>query len=635
MCGIAGIVDLKGGRPPRPLLERLCARLVHRGPDEEGYYQGCNAALAQRRLSIIDLSGGRQPLANEDGSVWVTFNGEIYNFHDLRSGLERQGHRFATRSDTEVIVHAYEQYGVECLKQFRGMFAFALWDEKAHALLLARDRVGKKPLFYAEADGQFVFASELQALVQHPAVRRELDPTAIDDYLTYGYIPSPKTPFRGVFKLPPAHYLTLRATPDGSARPDLRVARYWQLEFTPKWDLREEEAAQGLREVLTEAVRLRLIADVPLGALLSGGIDSSLVVALMSRLSGRAVKTFSIGFEEEDFNELPYARQVARRYGTDHHELVVRPRALDILPTLVRHYGEPYADSSAIPSYYVAKLTRQHVKVALNGDGGDECLAGYERYLASTLAERYQRVPWVLRRGVIEPLAALAPEALLLPRRLRQAKRLLQSAARPFAQRYLGWVTYLKPEQKQDLYTPEFRERLAGYEGAAWLRGQLEAPPPAGGNQLDVLLAADVQSYLPDDLLVKMDIASMANSLEARSPFLDHKVMEFCARLPGRYKVRGATLKYLLRRVGRGLLPPANLRRRKMGFGVPVGRWMRRELRPLLEDALFSPRSFLRGYFRAEPLRRIMQGHQDGRQDSSYLLWALLWLELWHRDFTT
>jgi asparagine synthase (glutamine-hydrolysing) len=633
MCGIAGIVDLKGGQPPRPVLERLCARLVHRGPDEEGYYLNCNAALAQRRLSIIDLSGGRQPLANEDGSVWVTFNGEIYNFHDLRCGLEKQGHRFATRSDTEVIVHAYEQYGVECLARFRGMFAFALWDEKAHALLLARDRVGKKPLYYAQADGQFVFASELQALVQHPGVRCELDPTAIDDYLTYGYIPSPKTPFRGVFKLPPAHYLTLRATPDGSARPDLRVTRYWQLEFTPKWELGEEEAAEGLREVLTEAVRLRLIADVPLGALLSGGIDSSLVVALMSRLSGRAVKTFSIGFEEEDFNELPYARQVARRYGTDHHEMVVRPRALDVLPTLVRHYGEPYADSSAIPSYYVAKLTRQHVKVALNGDGGDECLAGYERYLASTLAERYQRVPWVLRRGVIEPLAALAPDVLLLPRRLRQAKRLLQSAARPMAQRYLGWVTYLKPEQKQDVYTPEFRESLAGHEGAAWLRGQLEAPPPAGGDHLDVLLGADVQTYLPHDLLVKMDIATMANSLEARSPFLDHRVLEFCARLPSRFKVRGTTLKYLLKRAARDLLPPAIRKRRKVGFGVPVGRWMRLELRPLVEDTLLSPRARQRGYFRPAAVRQMVQAHLDGH-DHAGPVWALLWLELWHREFS-
>ena len=555
MCGIAGILDLKGRAVEQPVLERLCACLAHRGPDDEGFHVEGNVGLGQRRLSIIDLSSGRQPMSNEDGTVWVTFNGEIYNFLELRTELEAHGHRFATRSDTEVIVHAFEQYGTGCLRRFRGMFAFAIWDQKRRLLFLARDRIGKKPLFYARADGQFVFASELQALLQHPGVRsgRELDPAALDEYLTYGYIPAPGTAFRNVFKLPPGHFLTLDLPEEegGVGAVEPRVEPYWRLEYTPKLDLDEDEneAAEGLLEVLTEAVRLRLIADVPLGALLSGGVDSSVVVALMSRLSDRPVKTFSIGFDEKAFNELPYARLVARRYGTDHHELIVRARALDVLPTLVRHYGEPFADSSAIPSYYVAQLTRRYVTVALNGDGGDECFAGYERYLGSGLADRYQRIPRPVRVGMIEPLAALIPGTLPRRNRLSQAKRFLQVAAQPAARRYLRWVTYFTPEQKQGLYTPEFRARLGEHEGGAWLLHQFADVRREGCNHLDALLATDVRSYLPYDLLVKMDIATMASSLEARSPFLDHKVMEFAARLPARYKLRGTTLKYLLKKV--------------------------------------------------------------------------------------
>ena len=414
-----------------------------------------------------------------------------------------------------------------------------------------------------------------------------------------------------------------------------RVEPYWRLEYTPKLDLDEDEdeAAEALLEVLTEAVRLRLIADVPLGALLSGGVDSSVVVALMSRLSDRPVKTFSIGFDEKAFNELPYARLVARRYGTDHHELIVRARALDVLPTLVHHYGEPFADSSAIPSYQVAQLTRRYVTVALNGDGGDECFAGYERYLGSGLADRYQRIPRPVRVGMIEPLAALIPGTLPRRNRLSQAKRFLQVAAQPAARRYLRWVTYFTPEQKQGLYTPEFRARLGEHEGGAWLLHQFADVRREGCNHLDALLATDVRSYLPYDLLVKMDIATMACSLEARSPFLDHKVMEFAARLPVRYKLRGTTLKYLLKKVARKLLPAENLDRRKMGFGMPVGNWMRGELHPLLDDVLLSPRALARGYFRPEAVRQLVNENVQGPHDHSNQLWALLWLELWHQEF--
>jgi asparagine synthase (glutamine-hydrolysing) len=633
MCGIAGIISLNGHEIDPALLDRLCAQLVHRGPDAQGIHVNGRAGLGQRRLSIIDLAGGRQPMSNEDGSVWVTFNGEIYNFLELRPGLEALGHRFATHSDTEVIVHAYEQYGRDCVRHFRGMFAFALWDERRQSLFLARDRVGKKPLYYAQTPGEFVFASELQAMVQHPAVSRQPDAEAIDDYLSYGYVPAPRTAFRGIAKLPPAHTLELQLRPEGGGAEPLRIESYWQLPYAPKQDLSEEEAVEGFLEVFQEAVRLRLIADVPLGALLSGGVDSSLVVAVMSRLTDRPVKTFSIGFEEQAFNELPYARAVAQRYGTDHHEMIVRPRALEILPRLVRHYGEPYADSSAIPSYYVAELTRQHVTVALNGDGGDESFAGYERYLGSALARRLGWIPRPLRHGAQALATRLIPASLPRRSRLRQARRFLEAAELPPGPRYLRWLSYFTPADKKRLYRPGFRQMLGGRNAEAWFLGELEAGRSECTEDLDLLLATDVRSYLPYDLLVKMDIATMANSLEARSPFLDHKVMEFAARLPVRYKMRGTTLKYLLKKVGSRLLPPHVLYRRKMGFGVPVGDWMRRELRALVEETLLSPRALGRGYFQPAAVRELVRGHLTGEQDHSYQLWALLWLELWHREF--
>jgi asparagine synthase (glutamine-hydrolysing) len=633
MCGIAGIVGLTEKDADAPLLQRLCARLTHRGPDEEGYFANRDVALGQRRLSIIDLSSGRQPMANEDETVWVTFNGEIYNFQELRKRLEGLGHRFATHSDTEVIVHAYEQYGPDCVRHLRGMFAFAVWDVSRRALLLARDRVGKKPLFYALAGGQLIFASELQALIEHPAVSRQTDPTAIDDYLTYGYIPAPRTVYRGVSKLPPAHYLTCRLEEGGSRPENVRLERYWHLQYTPKQTLTEEDAVEGLLEVLTEAVRLRLIADVPLGALLSGGIDSSVVVALMSQLSDQPVKTFSIGFDEREFDELPFARAVAQRYGTDHHEMIVRPSALEVLPTLVRHYGEPYADSSAVPSYYVARMTRQHVKVALNGDGGDESFAGYERYLGSMVADRFRWVPPVLLRGLGGLATLLCPPSLPRRSRFRQAGRFLQVAGLPRLQRYLRWVSYLTPARKASLYTPEFRSQLAEHDAEAWLTAEYAAVRNEGAAGLDSLLGLDVRSYLPEDLLVKMDIATMACSLEARSPFLDHKVMEFAATLPAKFKVRRTTLKYLLKKAAARLLPAENLHRRKMGFGVPVGTWMRNELRPLLEDLLLAPDARTRRWFQPGPLRQMVEEHVQGKQDYAFQLWALLWLEMWHREF--
>jgi asparagine synthase (glutamine-hydrolysing) len=634
MCGIAGIVDLGRNRVDPEALAKICARMTHRGPDGHGTHVDGEVALGHRRLSIVDLAGGAQPMSNDDGSVWVTFNGEIYNFKELRRELTGLGHRFRTQGDTEIIIRAYEQFGGDCVRRFRGMFAFGIWDARLRQLFLARDHVGKKPLYHARAGGQLIFASELQALLEHPAIHRELEPGAIDDYLTYGYVPAPKTAFRGVYKLPPAHTLTLKlGDGDGLGPPDPRIEPYWRLDYSPKLNLNEDDAAEALLEVLTEAVRLRMVADVPVGALVSGGVDSSLIVALMSQLSDRPIQTFSIGFDEQPFNELPHARKVALHCRTDHQELIVRPDALNLLPTLVRHYGEPYADASAVATFEVARLTRQHVTVALSGDGGDECFAGYDRYLGDRLADWYQWVPRSVRALMIEPLVRLVPDCQRQGHRAGRARRFLLNASQAPEQRYLRWVSYFSQELKADLYSREFAGQLGEYDSTAWIVERLKALRRSGLKSADRLLAADVGSFLPEGLLVKMDIASMANSLEARSPFLDRRVMEFAARLPVNFKLRGTCLKYLLKKVARPLLPAGLLDRRKMGFGVPVGDWLRCQLRPLLDDLLLSPEARSRGYFQPDSVRRLVREHTGGTHNHGARLWALLWLELWHREF--
>jgi asparagine synthase (glutamine-hydrolysing) len=631
VCGIAGIVNLNGGGVSAEILRRMNDRLRHRGPDDEGLLiNGC-AGLSQRRLSIIDLSSGHQPMTTQDGSIWVTFNGEIYNFQQLRPLLEGHGHRFLTHSDTESILHGYRQWGVDCLRHFRGMFAFALWDEPRKTLLLARDRVGKKPLFYAQAGGQFLFASEMQAMLEHPAVSKEIDLEALDQFLAYEYVPAPKTILKQVRKLPAAHFLTLDLSNGGAAGPVPRIERYWRLEGKQQANLSEDDAAGGLLEVLREAVRLRLISDVPLGALLSGGMDSSVVVALMSQLSGSKVKTFSIGFEE--YSELPHARAVAEHYGTEHHEMVVRPSALEVLPKLVRHYGEPFADPSAVPSYYVSKLARRHVTVALNGDGGDESFAGYDQYEKSLLADRYLQVPAVLRKGVIEPLSAVIPDSWPQQNLLRRAKHMLREAGRPRFDRYSRLMGRVTPELRQQLYTPELKQHLNGYRAESWLQRLFDERRDRSADLLGTYMGVDVESYLADDLLVKMDIAAMANSLEARSPLLDHCVMEYCYSLPSHFKIRGRMRKYLLKVIGRKLLPESILKRPKQGFSLPTAAWLRGEVRPLMEDCVLSDRSLARGYFERAPLQRLVKEHLEHRRDNSRELWALTWLELWHRTF--
>jgi asparagine synthase (glutamine-hydrolysing) len=627
MCGIAGLLSLDS---VPPVIDAMLGAQVHRGPDAAGSWADQTCALGHRRLSIIDLSdAARQPLSNEDGTIWITFNGEIYNFLDLRCVLEELGHRFRTRTDTEVVIHAYEQWGPTCVTRLRGMFAFGLWDQPRRRLVLARDRLGKKPLHYAQVGSRLLFASELQALLASGLVPREVDLPAIDAYLSWGYVPAPHTAFRGVRKLPPAHLMTVDVQGD---RFVVRDERYWSLARLPKRDLTEEAAVEALREKLAEAVRIRLMSDVPLGAFLSGGIDSSVVVGLMARASSGAVKTFTIGSADPRFDERASARRVAEKWGTAHQEFVVEPDALAVLPTLVRHFGEPFADSSAVPTYYVAKLTRSAVTVALTGDGGDESFAGYERYRAGLLADRLDRIPGVRQAAALA--ARMLPGGAARTRRYR-ARRFLAGMARPPVSRYAGWVSgsagHFSDAEKQAMYTPAMREALDLTAASAWMSALF-----ADANDLDAvdrLMAVDVASYLPYDLLVKADISSMAHSLESRSPFLDHEVMELAARLPTSMKLRGGAGKHLLKRAFGDLIPAGNLELPKRGFGVPVGEWLRGPLLPLLGDALLSANSIGRGYFEPAALQKRVRQHAEGEQDHGYTLWSLLMLELWHREF--
>ncbi len=629
MCGIVGIVRASNSGSDTSIdesvLARMCEAIRHRGPDDDGQYVNGRVGLAMRRLAIIDIKGGQQPIHNADRTAWIVFNGEIYNYRELRVRLEKLGHRFYTDSDTEAIIHAYDEYGAECPKHLRGMFAFAIWDERKEQLFLARDRVGKKPLLYALAGGGIIFGSEFSALLQHPEVSRDVQPEAIHYYLSFMCVPAPLTAYRQIRKLEPGHTLTF------DRHGEVKIERYWHLDFSRKVKLDEGEAGERALEVLGEAVRVRLISEVPLGAFLSGGVDSSAVVALMSRESSEPVKTFSIGFEEQDFSELHHARRVAEHVGADHHEFIVRPDALEVLPTLVEHYGEPYADSSAIPTYYVSRETRRHVTVALNGDGGDECFAGYERYAAMRLAEAYRKLPRLMRRPLIEEAVELLPASELRRTRLRSLKRFVKAAGLPAIERYLRWVSVLDTRAKDDLYTDEFRHRVAGHEASEFLAKWFTSANGAG--IVDASLLADTMTYLPNDLLVKVDIASMAVSLEARSPFLDHHVIEFAASLPEDLKLRGRTTKYLLKQVLKKLLPAENLKRAKMGFGVPIGHWFRGGMKNFLREVLLAERSLTRGYFKPEVVAHMVTEHAEGRRDYAHQLWTLLMLELWFRKF--
>jgi asparagine synthase (glutamine-hydrolysing) len=577
--------------------------------------------LAHQRLSILDLSqAGRQPMANEDGTVRIVFNGEIYNHKELRASL-RSDHTFRSRTDTEVLLHLYEDYGLQCLPLLRGMFAFAIWDEPAHRLVLARDRLGKKPLFYSIKNGCLSFASELKALLVDGSAP-PIDPIALHHYLTFQYIPTPRTAFEGIQKLGPGHALVFE-------KGKVSESAYWSLQYDQKLRGRsDEDYKEEFSSLLQEAVKLRLESDVPLGAFLSGGVDSSSVVALMSRLLSQPVKTFSIGFKDDAFNELPYAREVATCFRTDHHEFIVEPSAVEILPTLVRVYDEPYADSSAIPTYYVSQLSRQFVTVVLNGDGGDELLAGYPRYNFTALDRLSAR--WLPRQAKDRLSQWLAGLPANMPG-LGLVRHRLGRLLAPFSHTYMSRICYFSSQEKEQLYTADFNETVRGEDSFSLLDKWFDQAQAS--DLLDQLLSIDTSTYLPDDLLVKVDRATMAHGLEARSPFLDHKLVEFAASLPVDMKVRNGRGKYLLKEAMRGTLSSRILDRPKMGFGVPIDRWFREDCRDFVGDVLLSKRCLQRGYFKADRIRHMIETQQSGACSYGSRVYALLMLELWHREY--
>lgn len=622
MCGIVGMVA--GGASPLPgeaVARAMAAAITHRGPDDEGFFCDAHAMIGMRRLSIIDLGTGHQPIHNEDGSLQAVFNGEIYNFRELRAELEALGHRFYTRSDTEVIVHGYEEWGDRCFNRMDGMFGIALWDARRRTLLLARDRFGEKPLFYTEVGGTLVFASELKSLLAVPGFSREVDTEAVGAYVCFGYVPTPGCIFRGVRKLPPGHLLRF----EGGRQ---TVLPYYRVSFGPKLEISEAEAVEELARLLDRAVESRLVSDVPFGAFLSGGLDSSVVVALMSRHLAQPVRTFSIGFKEAAFNELSDARRVAQHLHTEHHELVVEPDAVDLLQRLVWFLDEPFADSSAVPTFLVAQLARREVKMVLTGDAGDEAFAGYTRYLRFLELERL---------GSARPLASAAAglAGRLVPgstgyRLRRVAERLSQS----FPDSYLSGVALTRPDIAAALLGDGVRAGRTA-DGAAGHYGSLAAASRAalGLDPLDRCVAIDFASYLPDDILVKLDRMAMANSLEGRAPFLDHKVIDFAARLPRGLRVRDGRGKHILRRVAARLLPPEVLEKPKQGFGIPLGDWFRGPLREMAADLIRSRAFRERGLLDQTAAQRYLDRHLAGEADYGEVLWLTLSLELWARRF--
>ncbi|MCX7001462.1 MAG: asparagine synthase (glutamine-hydrolyzing) [Candidatus Sumerlaeota bacterium] len=628
MCGICGYIGTKEIGADPDIVRRMCRTLIHRGPDEEGVWVGHDVALGMRRLKIIDLVTGSQPIFNEDKTVIVVFNGEIYNFPSLKEALEQKGHRFYTHSDTEVIVHGYEEWGEGLVQHFNGMFAFSLWDAKNERLILARDRVGKKPLYYAHRpDGGLIWGSEIKAILAHPsAPAREPDFTAIHHYLSLQYVPDPWTAFKGIRKLPPASLLVYE-------KGRMEIRRYWDLSFLPKHTDSEDDLAMALREKLQETVRCRLVSDVPLGVFLSGGIDSSIIVALMARMSDRKIKTFSIGFEEDTFSELPYARAVAEKYNTEHQEFIVRYQTAETMPHIIEFCDEPFADSSALPMYYLSQMTRQFVTVALNGDGGDETHAGYQRYYLDYLISLYEHIPAFFRKG-LHALFDLLPEPVNVPiernwiaglKRLKQVTGISPKAS------ILRWGSYFSQDMKWNHYTEEMKAQVGEAISDALLAEWFDRA--RAESLVDRTLYVDVMNYLPGDLLVKADRMTMANSLEGRSPFLDYELMEWVARLPVSMKLRGRRHKYLLKKTFHDLLPETILNRGKQGFGIPVGKWFRENLRLMMKDMLLSERFINRKIFMLEYISRLIQEHEQGKTDHGKRIWTLVMLEFWFRRY--
>lgn len=601
--------------------------LEHRGPDDRGHFitgESPRVGLGHCRLAVIDTStAGHEPMSNEDESVWLTYNGEIYNFPILRKELEQKGHRFTSRTDAEVVIHSYEQFGERCLDRFRGDFAFALWDSRRKRLFLARDRIGVKPLYYYFKDGLFIFATELKAILKYPGISKKIDAAGLSDFLTYEFIPHPGTMFGEIKKPPPGHYMMV-------ANGALHQRRYWEIGYNVR-PRSEEEVCEGLVDVLGESVKMRLISDVPLGAFLSGGLDSSTLVALMSRAGEGEVKTFSIGFEEKSYNELSYARCAAEAFGTKHKEFIIKPQAVDLFDKLIYHLDDPIADFSIFPTYLVSKLARDYVKVVLSGDGGDETFAGYDTYIAHRMAEGFGGIAGLLGKPPVRNILSALPPSSKKKGIINRLKRYSEGLALPGALRHFRWMVFLSQREKEFLFTEEFLEMLRGVPPYGSVIRHFDSA--VTGDDLSKLMYTDLKTYLIDDGCVKVDRMSMAASLEVRVPILDHKVVEYMATVPPEMKLKGLDTKYILRKAFSDILPDKILNRGKEGFSIPIKNWLKTELKPMMLD-LLSERSIRdRGYFKPESVTRLIREHLENRENHSHRLWALMVFEKWCRTF--
>ena len=626
MCGISGLMYADSTLTVSPEdVKRMCRTLVHRGPDDEGFYFENNVGLGMRRLNIIDLHTGRQPITNETGSVWIVFNGEIYNFLELRSELEGKGHVFATHTDTETIVHAYEEYGDDCVQHLNGMFAFAIWDRDRERLLLARDRIGVKPLFYFVNERFLAFGSELKALLAYQEIPRSLDFSALDVFLTFEYIPAPLSIFRGIYKLPPGHTLVFQ-------KGEIQVRKYWELKYN-NCEIELKNAEEGLMTLLRDAVRLRLRSDVPLGAFLSGGIDSSAIVGMMVELVDQPVKTFSIGFDDPSYNELKYAKIVANTFGTDHHELVIQPDIVNLVEELIGFLDEPLADVSVFPTYLVSKLTKEYVTVALSGDGGDELFAGYDWYMAAKLDRTYRKFPEIFKKQWLPTLVQFFPPSAQKKGLINKCKRFVHGASLDPSLQHFRWNLYLTDRQKRVLYSKALKRELESrgpFSPFVEYLNRHHYADPLWQQQF-----ADTKTFLVDDILVKVDRMSMAHSLECRNPFLDYRLVEFAFALPSRLKLNGFQTKYILKRCMAHKLPKAIQNRKKEGFSIPMKNWLRGELRPMLEHVLSSRKIKEEGFFNPDFVEKLKFDHLKGLSNNSHLLWSLMTFHIWKDRYLT
>jgi len=624
MCGICGIYDLNSLSVDKNTLKQMCSVITHRGPDDIGLFLDDNIGLGMRRLRIIDIEGGHQPVHNEDESVWIVFNGEIYNYRELRASLEQKGHIFYTHSDTEVIVHLYEEFGDKCLNELNGMFAFAIWDSRKNRVFLARDRIGIKPLHYIISNGKLIFGSEIKSILEVETVKREVNLNALHQFIGFEYVPAPDTMFKGIKKLLPGHMLIFE-------KGKCTIRKYWDLEFSTPENQSVEFYSAKIYDLLKKSVERRLVSDVPIGAFLSGGIDSSAIVGLMSDLVDQPVKTFSIGFEDQSYNELKYARIVADYFGTEHHEEIIRPDAVQMVDKIIKHLDEPFADVSVFPTYMVSELAKKHVTVVLSGDGGDELFAGYDWYKASKLDRYYRKIPQKIRHNVISKTIQQLPISRQKKGAANMLKRFVEGSSLPVAGRHVRWQYFTTNAERNELFSNKFNEIsyfLRDFDCVDKYYSMNNASDELSKEQF-----IDVKMYLPDDILVKVDRMSMANSLEARVPFLDHNLAEFSATIPQHLKLHGITTKYILKRAMSDLLPKEIIHRQKQGFSIPMKNWLRDELLNMMLDLLSKERIEEKGYFNYEYVNKIVQQHLDGKRNNAHQLWMLMTFELWHENY--